>query len=469
MSDIFFSYSREDLERIKPIVRALERKGYSLFWDRDIPVGKNWRKVIGNESKAARCVMVAWSKNSINSRFVTEEADFGSQHSSLVPLLLDPVEQPFGFGAIQAADFTGWDGSTESASFQKLYQDISANLGPPKPVQTEKTEETPELNPQSSTTLPDEPAPDKPETGTEKRTPGKRPLPYLLLFFLIASIVGITIVYMVNRPAATPSKKENPEVDKTDRKEPAIHVATAYPDLVKIKPGCFEMGSDKGEISERPPHKVCIKRPFYLGRFEVTFEQFDRFAKSADRKLPDDYGWGRGNRPVTDINWQEARDYSRWITKETGSRCRLPTEAEWEYAARAGTTTEYALPAPGGSNDIKDQGLANCVRCGSKWDDKQTAPVGSFKPNAWGLYDMQGNVWEWTADCWHDNYANSPTDGRAWEAENNGNCNIRVLRGGSWYYRTEDLRSADRNRYDPVARDDDVGFRLLCEGPLLSD
>ncbi len=470
MSDIFFSYSREDLERIKPIVHALERQGYTIFWDRDIPVGKRWRKVISGELKAARCVMVAWSKSSINSRFVIEEADFGSQHGSLVPLLLDPVELPFGFGAIQAADLTHWNESTTSAAFQKLCLDISASLGPPKPVQSGKTENASEPNHQSSTTFADKGSLPATENGTKKSpTLNSRTMLSMLLFFLLLSLVGIAVVNLANRTTSTVSEKEKPIANQipktTDEEVSRAQVSKVYPELVKIEPGCFEMGSSNGEKSELPPHKVCIKQPFFMGKYEVTFEQFDQFAKETDLKMPDDNGWGRGKRPVTNVNWQTAREYAVWLTKKTGTKCRLPSEAEWEYAARAGTTTEYALPAPGGSDNIKGKALANCVGCGSEWDDQRTAPVGSFKANAWGLYDMHGNVWEWTADCWHDHYESSPRDGAAWETENNGNCQLRVLRSGSWYYKLEDLRSADRNKFDPIDRDDDVGFRVLCSGP----
>ena len=134
----------------------------------------------------------------------------------------------------------------------------------------------------------------------------------------------------------------------------------------------------------------------------------------------------------------------------TGRHCRLPSEAEWEYACRAGTTTEYR-PAcrPEGSDDIAGKGLANCDGCGSEWDGKQTAPVAQFPANAWGLHDMHGNVWEWVEDCWHSNYENAPPDGRAWRDEDGGDCSSRGLRGGSWSYGPDVARCADRDRRRP--------------------
>ena len=136
-----------------------------------------------------------------------------------------------------------------------------------------------------------------------------------------------------------------------------------------------------------------------------------------------DRGWGRGNRPVINVSWKDAQSYVRWLSQRTGHRYSLPSESEWEYVARAGTDTRYSWGDEIGRN------RANCDGCGSRWDDEQTAPVGSFSPNAWGVHDMHGNVWEWVEDCWNDSYVGAPSDGSAWES---GECGYRVLRGGSW-------------------------------------
>ena len=134
--------------------------------------------------------------------------------------------------------------------------------------------------------------------------------------------------------------------------------------------------------------------------------------------------WGRGNRPAIDVSWHEAQAYVAWLSEKTGKRCRLLSESEWEYAARAGAATRYSWGDGIGRN------RANCSGCGSRWDDRQTAPVGSFAANGFGLHDMHGNVWEWVADCWNGSYAGAPSDGSARES---GNCSRRVLRGGAWY------------------------------------
>ena len=144
-----------------------------------------------------------------------------------------------------------------------------------------------------------------------------------------------------------------------------------------------------------------------------------------------------------------------------GKSCRLPSEAEWEYAARAGTTTKYALPAPHGSDDIEGKGLANCRGCGSEWDRSRAGPVASFPANAWGVHDMHGNVSEWVEDCWHDSYAGAPEDGRAWLEGEGGDCSTRIVRGGSWPFHQDEARSAVRQWNGPGF----VGFRVVCLSP----
>ena len=198
----------------------------------------------------------------------------------------------------------------------------------------------------------------------------------------------------------------------------------------------------------------------------MTFDEYDQFAKATNRELPSDGGWGRGRRPVINVSWQAAVEYTKWLSEQTGKRYRLPTEAEWEYAARGGEETAYWW----GKDWVK--GMANCSKaylytnddCGSQWD-KKTAPVGSFKPNPFGLYDTAGNVWEWVEDCWHENYSGAPKDGSAWttggDRTSGGDCGLRVVRGGSWSNSRWELRSSYRFRFTSVTQSDDTGFRLV--------
>lgn len=184
------------------------------------------------------------------------------------------------------------------------------------------------------------------------------------------------------------------------------------PEMVRIPPGKFLMGSLETEggrdVDEGPQHGVTIGYSFEIGKYAVTFDEYDAFAKATNRTLPVDKGWGRGRQPVINVSFDDAQAYAKWLSDQTGKKYRLPTEAEWEYAARAGTQTWYWWGDDIGRNN------ANCDGCGSQWDNRQTAPVGSFKANAFGLHDTAGNVWEWVQDCWHENYNNAPGDGSAW-------------------------------------------------------
>ncbi len=226
------------------------------------------------------------------------------------------------------------------------------------------------------------------------------------------------------------------------------------PEMKCIPPGKFLMSSNDGDSDEQPVHEIIIGYAFEIGKYEVTFDQYDAFANATGRELPSDNGWGRGRQPVINVSWNDAQAYAQWLSKQTGKKYRLPSEAEWEYAARAGTQTRYWWGDDIGQNN------ANCNGCGSQWDGQQTAPVGSFRPNAFGLYDTAGNVWEWTQDCWHGNYDNAPVDGSAWLEKDGGNCGMRVVRGGSWGGRPRDLRSAFRVRNITDVAYNYRGFRI---------
>ena len=228
------------------------------------------------------------------------------------------------------------------------------------------------------------------------------------------------------------------------------------PEMVVVPAGSYRMGSRDGRSSELPVHEVAIGAPFAVGRYEVTFAEWDACVRDGGcprgEGVADDEGWGRGRRPVINMSWDDAKRYVQWLSRKTGKAYRLPSESEWEYAARAGTETAYSWGDEIGVN------RANCAGCGSQWDgDRTTAPVGSFGANAWGLYDMHGNVWELVEDCWNRSYAGAPADGSAWQR---GNCDRRVLRGGSWSDTPSFLRAANRYRYATDDRNYSLGFRV---------
>jgi len=225
--------------------------------------------------------------------------------------------------------------------------------------------------------------------------------------------------------------------------------------MVVIPAGTFAMGSPSNDVegmaSERPRHEVTIAGPFAVAKFETTFEVWDVCAAAGACPHASD-SWGRGRMPVIDVSWEDAEQYVAWLSRVTGKRYRLPTEAEWEYVARAGAASRYAW------GDDPGRGFANCDGCGSRWDLQQTAPAGSFKPNAFGLYDMHGNVWEWVEDSWHDTYLGAPSDGSAWVQ--GADPSYRVIRGGSWRNETSLVRAAVREKRYVAVRFDTLGFRV---------
>jgi formylglycine-generating enzyme required for sulfatase activity len=225
------------------------------------------------------------------------------------------------------------------------------------------------------------------------------------------------------------------------------------PQMVFVQGGSFIMGSDESSEEKPPPHSVMIRQSFAIGKFEVTFDEWYACVAhgGCDHKA-NDSGWGWGQQPVTDVSWDDAKQYVGWIAKLTGKPYRLLTEAEWEYAERANSTTTYSW-----GNDI-GRGKANCNGCGSHWDNKQTAPVGSFEPNAFGVHDMHGNVWELVDDCWHSSYVGAPADGEEWATScPDSRC---VVRGGSAFNGPRDLRASIRTGVATDIRSGDRGFRL---------
>ena len=263
------------------------------------------------------------------------------------------------------------------------------------------------------------------------------------------------------KPHKKPGKASSKELRKTARQGALAPVFRDRlsgdgkgPAMVVLPRGEFRMGNlfGNGHGDEWPVHTVTISRRIAMGQYPVTFEDYDRFVAATDAERPDDEGWGRGRKPVIDVNWYDARAYAVWLSEQTGKRYRLPSESEWEYAARAGTETAYSWGNEIGVN------RANCDGSGSEWSG-QTSPVGSFAPNGFGLYDMHGNVWEWVEDGWHDNYEGAPSDGSA--STSGGDSFLAVVRGGSWGSHPRNLRSAYRDRNVLSHRGFNNGFRLV--------
>ncbi|MCK7597335.1 SUMF1/EgtB/PvdO family nonheme iron enzyme [Microbulbifer sp. CAU 1566] len=229
------------------------------------------------------------------------------------------------------------------------------------------------------------------------------------------------------------------------------------PEMVVVSPGSFTMGS-KGRPFTSPEHKITISRPYAIGAHEITFNDYDRYAKATGRSLPSDENWGRGTRPAVNVSWQDARRYAQWLSEQTGQKYRLASEAEWEFAARAGTNTPFWW----GSGSAK--GKANCRRgCASEFNtlfSTASAPVGNYKANDFGVYDTAGNVAEWVQDCFLGDYTNHRNDARPVQLKN---CELRVVRGGSMREPLRNISSDYRTGLTDQASSKEVGFRLVMD------
>ena len=237
------------------------------------------------------------------------------------------------------------------------------------------------------------------------------------------------------------------------------------PEMVVIPGASFRMGCVSGldcQDGEKPVHQVRVAS-FALSKYEMTFEEYERFVAATGRRSPGDRGWGRGRRPVIDVSWEDAIAYTEWLSAQTGERYRLPTEAEWEYAARAGSESKFhfgndasQLCRYGNHADTSTDFDWRNTAC-SDGVGKRTATVGSYQPNAFELHDVHGNVGEWVQDCWNGRYQGAPADGSAWTS---GDCEKRVLRGGSRFIIPGYLRAAYRFRLTSGIRYDFIGFRV---------
>ncbi len=452
MSDIFISYAREDLEHARRLAEALEAQGWSVWWDRTIPAGKSFTEVIEAAIAEARCVVVMWSKSSVKSDWVREEAEEGKKRKILVPVLLDRVTPPMGFRSLQAEDLTNWDGSQSSRTLLKLVDDISLILGPPPiregadrageeeaaptEVGREKVEEEPPRPPEVS------------EAGKELEAPVERVATRIpqRIYIALAIVVGVGILVLVGKWYSSYQPLEETFTNAIGMK------------FVLIQPGPFMMGSGisaqkvtakyGGKVEyyehEHPQHKVKISKPFYMQVTEVTQGQW----KSVIGDNPSKYEDCGDDCPVENVSWEDVQRFIGALNQKEGTnKYRLPTEAEWEYACRARSTTAFSF----GDEVTK---LGEYAWYGDNSEDR-THPVGQKKPNAWGLYDMHGNVWEWCQD-WYGEYTISDVS----EPKGPPSGEYRVLRGGSLDLEWS-MRCAGRYGLGPSGWNWSIGFRVV--------
>ena len=234
-------------------------------------------------------------------------------------------------------------------------------------------------------------------------------------------------------------------------KKPDLVASPVNMSFAFIRGGEFIMGSD-AQSNSRPVHKAKVP-DLFVGMYEVTFEQYDQFCEATGRAKPDDEDWGRDNHPAINVSWNEANAFAAWLSQATGETYRLPSETEWEYFARAGSTTQYW------TGSTLPKGVENCGNCGDK-RSTGTTPVGSLSPNPWKLFDILGNVQEWVLDDYQDNYNNIPTDGSPFLTSK---ATDKAVRGGAWVYDSDTFGTSIRDFNSPKAIDRTIGFRLVLE------
>ncbi len=250
------------------------------------------------------------------------------------------------------------------------------------------------------------------------------------------------------------AQKKLAKLSPPKKKKKKIINMPGVPEMVRIPAGKFIMGSNHGSPDQKPPHKVTIKNDFAMGKYEVTFAQYNVFVQAVGKKQPDDSGWGRGNRPVINVSLKNARDYARWLSKKTNRNFRLPTETEWEYVARTGYKSQL------GFNDLLGMGDANCDDCRYFWESDKTMEVGSFEANKYGVHDLFGNVWEWTCSIYTRRYNGAE---RYCADKQDLQGKTVVVRGGGWDSFSAMLRSYVRYNNFPTYRSNELGFRLVEE------
>jgi formylglycine-generating enzyme required for sulfatase activity/serine/threonine protein phosphatase PrpC len=259
----------------------------------------------------------------------------------------------------------------------------------------------------------------------------------------------------VTAPDAAAAAPASPAAPATGEFTDALKTGGQGPVMVWIPAGRFEMGSpgSSRHADERPRHSVTVPR-FAMSKHEITFAEYERFAAATGRKLPDNLYLEKATHPVFFVTWDDAFYYAKWLTEQTGHKYRIPSEAEWEYAAGAGKTSPFWW----GFNEEPNR--AHCFGCGTSFDPRKPTKVGSFPPNPFGLHDTAGNIAEWVADCWHDTYTGAPTDGGVWEG---GDCVYRIARGGAFSSPPQSIRHAKRDRYKSDQMYDHIGIRVVRE------
>ena len=498
VADIFLSYSRADRPKAQQIAKALEQEGFTVWWDKVLRAGQTYDEVTEGMLRDARVVIVLWSEVSVKSKWVRAEATLGERTSTVIPAMIQDAERPIMFELTQSADLIGWDGDREDSHWKGFVADIRLALerqevkaeAAPAAIETAAAprDATIENTFWTSIADSDDPAdyeaylnryPDghfvdlarnrlaglakiaspsagqapAPDAQSPVSPPQPAPTPASKPNRLIPAGIGLAVVALGGGVAAMvmsgPKLEPPPAVEKpVEDPLAAFADCDTCPAMIPIPAGTFQMGSPDTEAgrtgNEDPLHEVALPA-FAIGQTEITFDEWDACLEGGGCNgfEPSDRGYGKGRQPVIGVSWTDANAYARWLSSKTGRAYRLPTEAEWEYAARGGTTTAYWW------GDYFDAAIA---------PSRAPVPVDTLAENPFGLKGMLGNAREWVEDCYINNYTTAPTDG---SAQRDGDCARRVLRGGAWGRDPDDHRAANRARIDRNVRDKVFGFRVV--------
>ncbi len=435
MVDVFISYKREDRPAAEALANRLAGRGYRPWWDVELMSGDMFVTEIYAMLKQARIVVVLWSEAGLRSRFVVGEALAALNQDKYVGGLLDPeLDLPPPFNVVHAVNVSRW--SDEAGGLDELLEDLAERLGASESgdadsILADATNEAMFWRGVAES--------DRPE--------GYRS--YLQRYGqdgLFAGLAQTRIEQLAARPSLFGGLKRR-------------ILGPPVPTVVRVDGGTFRMGAVGPDADENPdetPVREVRVPTLEVGRGPVTFEEYDAFCDATGRERPRDQTWGRGSRPVINVSWEDARAYCDWLTTRTGASWRLPSEAEWEYVARGGTATRYWW-----GDDWSAASANGAGAVGS------TSDVGAYPPNPFGLVDTLGNVWEWCADDWHDDYTGAPGDGRAWalddeaDGEAMGDARLAVIRGGSWDDLPQAVRCAMRGWFEKASSAPRIGFRVV--------
>jgi formylglycine-generating enzyme required for sulfatase activity len=396
---VFISYSHADLKQVSLVAEKLEQLGIDVWMDRSLKDGDNIISTISEALSTPRWVLVFWSRSSIHSEYVHSEAEIGRRNGVLVPVHLDNVAvPPPPFTMIKGRYLLNWNGDASNLDFSAMLERVRA------------------------------------------------------------------------APIFINQEKSRAHPPVTDRRGPIPPIGTVFrdhpnsPEMVVVPEGEFLLGSPENEpghdASESPMRNIRIGEPIAVGRFPVRFLDWSALvADGGSSYTPPDEGWGEADRPVINVSWHDANQYVEWLRRLTGLDYRLLSESEWEYCCRAGTRSAFAFgPRIGPHQANYDAGIAD--RCNERVSSAIdcTTRVGTYAPNDFGIYDLHGNVREWTSDAWSENHIARPENGAPLAALNS--ADLRTVRGGCWNDQARDVRSARRSGQRASFRSPFVGFRV---------